>query len=228
MRFSHLAIAVAAIAVGTTANAANLVINGSFDADTTATKINFQGNVTGWTGGAALTFLAPPGSADDPAQYLAVYGPFEDESPDGGNFILADGDPSYSDAFSQTINGLTIGGKYKIDFYQAAGQQLGFTGATTERWSVTFGTENFLSDMFELPEAAVGPWEAQSYTFTATSVSQVLIFLAVGTPGGAPPISMLDGVSLTAVPEPATWALLIGGFAMVGVAARRRRTTVVA
>ncbi len=32
----------------------------------------------------------------------------------------------------------------------------------------------------------------------------------------------------SAVPEPATWALLIGGFAMIGVAARRRRTPVTA
>ncbi len=34
--------------------------------------------------------------------------------------------------------------------------------------------------------------------------------------------------SIAAVPEPATWALMIGGFGMVGFAARRRRTGVVA
>lgn len=32
-----------------------------------------------------------------------------------------------------------------------------------------------------------------------------------------------DDVSLAAVPEPATWALMIGGFAMTGFAMRRRR-----
>jgi hypothetical protein len=31
---------------------------------------------------------------------------------------------------------------------------------------------------------------------------------------------------MVAVPEPATWALLIAGFALVGVTMRRRRTTV--
>jgi hypothetical protein len=56
----------------------------------------------------------------------------------------------------------------------------------------------------------------------------VLTFLAVGTPGGAPPISFLDGVSLTAVPEPASWALMLAGFGLVGLAARRRTTTLAA
>ncbi len=35
-------------------------------------------------------------------------------------------------------------------------------------------------------------------------------------------------VGVPGVPEPATWALMIGGFGMVGAAARRRRTVVAA
>jgi hypothetical protein len=62
-------------------------------------------------------------------------------------------------------------------------------------------------------------------TFTATAATQVLSFLAKGTPGGAPPISFLDGVSLmAAVPEPTSWALMIVGFGAVGATMRRRRT----
>jgi len=221
--------AAAAVAIAAPAGAANLVVNGSFDADTVGTKVNFQGHVTGWTGGANLTFLAPPGSADDLNQYLAVYGPFPATSPDGGNFILADGDPNYSGAFSQTISGLTIGDRYTLSFWQAAGQQYGFTGPTTERWSVSFGGDTQLSALFSLPEAGVGPWEKQTMTFTASAESQVLSFLAQGTPGGAPPISFLDGVSLTAaVPEPATWAMMITGFGAVGGALRRKRTALAA
>jgi hypothetical protein len=221
--------AAAAVAIAAPASAANLVVNGSFDADTVGTKVNFQGHVTGWTGGANLTFLAPPGSADDLNQYLAVYGPFPATSPDGGNFILADGDPNYSGAFSQTISGLTIGDRYTLSFWQAAGQQYGFTGPTTERWSVSFGGDTQLSALFSLPEAGVGPWEKQTMTFTASAESQVLSFLAQGTPGGAPPISFLDGVSLTAaVPEPATWAMMITGFGAVGGALRRKRTVLAA
>ena len=36
----------------------------------------------------------------------------------------------------------------------------------------------------------------------------------------------LDTLSLTAVPEPATWAMMITGFCFVGVAARRRRSAI--
>ena len=102
-------VAVAAMTLGTAAGATNLVVNGSFDADNHGSKVGFSGNVTGWTGGGGLTFLASPGSADDGSQYLAIYGPYPATSPDGGNFILADGDPNYSGAFSQTLNGLTVG-----------------------------------------------------------------------------------------------------------------------
>ncbi len=230
MRFPHLAMAIVAVAgvVGTAHAATNLVVNGSFDADTTASKIQFENHVTGWTGGANLTYLAPPGTADD-GSYLSVYGPFPTTSPDGGNFVLADGDPNYSGVISQTISGLIIGKSYVVNFYQAAGQQLGFTGPTTEQWQVSFGSSSQLSSLFSLPEAGVGPWQAQSMTFTASAVSQVLSFLAVGTPNGAPPISFLDGVSLTAaVPEPATWGLMLVGFGAVGITARRRSNVVAA
>jgi hypothetical protein len=36
----------------------------------------------------------------------------------------------------------------------------------------------------------------------------------------------LDNIKVTAVPEPATWAMLITGFAFVGFTARRRRAVV--
>ena len=82
-----------------------------------------------------------------------------------------------------------------------------------------------LSSLYSLPQGGVGQWQAQRLTFTADATSDVLTFLAVGTPGGAPPISFLDGVSLTAdVPEPAAWALMLLGVVALGGAVRRRRT----
>ena len=72
-------------------------------------------------------------------------------------------------------------------------------------------------------------WVHQTFTFTAASASEVLSFLAVGTPAGVPPFALLDGVTLAAaVPEPSSWALMLGGFAVVGFIARRRRSDPVA
>ncbi|MGH6911978.1 MAG: PEPxxWA-CTERM sorting domain-containing protein, partial [Phenylobacterium sp.] len=63
------------------------------------------------------------------------------------------------------------------------------------------------------------------FNFTATSNSQLLTFLSVGTPSGLPPIALLDGVSLTMVPEPSTWAMMLLGFGGIGAMIRRRRQT---
>jgi hypothetical protein len=201
--------------------AANLVTNGSFENVSVAGKSNFFGNVAGWTGGNNLTFVDFPGTADD-GSYLSVYGPFPSTSPAGGNFVEGDGDPNYSSAISQTLSGLTIGQKVAVSFYQAAGQQVGFTGPTTEQWQVSLGSVSQLSPMFSLAQAGVGGWQKVNLSFTATATSEVLSFLAKGTPGGAPPISFLDGVSATAAPEPATWGMMILGFGMVGLGLRRR------
>jgi hypothetical protein len=38
-------------------------------------------------------------------------------------------------------------------------------------------------------------------------------------------IGQFDGPGIASVPEPASWALLIGGFAFVGTGARRRRSS---
>lgn len=221
-------VAVAAPASATPLPIANLVANGSFESTTATDKTYFNGQVAGWSGGTNLTFIDFPGTADDPSKYLTVYGPFPATSPDGGNFVEADGDPNYSGAIYQTIDGLTVGQQYKLSFYQAAGQQLNFTGPTTEQWQVSFGSETYLSSLYSLPQGGVGPWQAQTMTFTATATSQVLTFLAKGTPGGAPPISFLDGVSMSAVPEPASWGLMIVGFGAMGGAMRRRRAVVAA
>ena len=48
-------------------------------------------------------------------------------------------------------------------------------------------------------------WVTQTLYFTATATTQILSFLAVGTPTGEPPFALLGGVSLDAVPEPSSW-----------------------
>lgn len=76
-------------------------------------------------------------------------------------------------------------------------------------------------------------WQTYSYTFTAfASVSRLVFASADFSPFGP----ALDNVSVVAdgggagstVPEPATWAMLVIGFGMVGVSVRNRRPRVTA
>ena len=64
-------------------------------------------------------------------------------------------------------------------------------------------------------------WTQGLYNFTATGTSTTLSFAALnGVNGGG---AMLDNVSVSAVPEPAEWAMLLSGIGLVGWAAKRRR-----
>lgn len=58
--------------------------------------------------------------------------------------------------------------------------------------------------------------------FVADATTATLSFLAQGSPQGVPPFSLLDGVSGSAVPESATWAMMIAGLGLVGGALRFR------
>jgi hypothetical protein len=67
-------------------------------------------------------------------------------------------------------------------------------------------------------------WQSQTFNYVATSSSEVLSFLAVGTPTGTPPFSLLDGVSMNdvSVPEPTAIVAMFAGTIGLGVFARRR------
>lgn len=62
-----------------------------------------------------------------------------------------------------------------------------------------------------------------SFSFTANNVSSLVMSNAVGT-FGLSTLTFDSGV----VPEPASWAMLISGFGLVGAVARRRRNVVAA
>lgn len=67
-------------------------------------------------------------------------------------------------------------------------------------------------------------WIDFSYSFIANSTATTLAFTSTAlTPSGP----ALDNVRISAVPEASTWAMLIAGFGLVGVASRRRRVRTV-
>ena len=234
--------ALAVTAYTAPAAAANLVTNGSFSNSTFAANSEFGASfggqgVTGWTSAASNAFniyfvggtqSTVNAASRFPSEPQRFYSTFNTLSPDGGNFVALDGDSDFRGALTQTITGLTTGSVYNLSFYWAAGQFVNRTGATTEQLQVGFGGTNQLTGILSIPTGGFSGWKTVNMQFTAGGTSQVLSFLSLGTPNGLPPFAALDGVSLTAVPEPATWALLLTGFGMVGFAARRRRTSAVA
>jgi hypothetical protein len=155
---------------------------------------------------------------------------FTGSSPDGGSFMVLDGDPGFTGPFSQTIDGLNVGSSYKLSFWWAGGELSNRTGYTSITLTGTFGSDPFSTPTFNnsKPSGVAGDfsgWQLVSFTFKASAASQVLSFLASGTAPtpNLPPVAFLDGVSLTAVPEPATWGMMILGFGALGAVARRRR-----
>lgn len=226
--------AVIALGSAQTAGAANLVVNGDFESNGGPGQIGYNTAATGWNidpaASSSYTFLFASGTADGPGangQYgnLQLWGPgngsangLPASSPGAGYYIAQD--PAFQTAaIQQTITGLTPGQKYNLSFYWGGAQQYGFTGPTFEGWQVSLGAQTFSTPTLNNASHGFTGWQSESFTYTATSASEVLSFFAVGGPPGVPPFAVLDGVSMvSAVPEPSTVLagasavlLLVGG-----------------
>ena len=145
------------------------------------------------------------------------------DPPLGGNTIAIDGDSHYTSILSQSIAGLNVGQTYILQFYQAASQQVGLSGATTEQWQVSLGGGGTqISALMSTPSRSATGWQQVTMSFVASAASEVLQFVALGTPSGEPPVCLLGDVSLVvSVPEPATLVMVAAG--VLGVLTLRRR-----
>ncbi len=100
----------------------------------------------GWSGGGGLIFI--DGQADNESAadggYLPTYGnPIGDIT---GNYVEADGNPSFESGFDYSVTGLIPGQQYTLSFYQGASEQttfgynnyLGKITPTTNQWIVSW------------------------------------------------------------------------------------------
>lgn len=106
--------------------------------------------------------------------------------------------------------------------------------ATGDVYTITDGANGILaSTSFSTDGAAVEDYFGTSWTNTSYSRLSLLLnagsysITVAGDCGGGCPAGLAVRLDSVAVPEPATWGLMIVGFGLVG-ATMRRRTTVAA
>ena len=110
------------------------------------------------------------------------------------------------------------------------------TGAPTDLLNITCisGFSCIPNDLFGFTSGAEGvivagstAWTTYSLSFLPVQSGTLVLGFSSSSADNVGPL--LDNVLVSqAVPEPASWAMLIAGFGLVGAAARRRRITVAA
>lgn len=201
-----IAAAIASAGLATGATAATIVNNGSFES-----------GLSGWTAtgggttpGIGITVITTGGTnstgyGDNVANFNGTHAAF---------FV----DDNAVESLSQSVN-LVGGTKYAVSFAlyataSGANNPFGFSLTSALGGSV-------LSTLTDTA-VTVGNWTDYVYTFTApTTTSYMLGFDFSSGPMPAKDV-LLDGVSISAVPEPATWAMMILGFLGLGFLGYRK------
>ncbi len=220
----------------------NFVQNGNFSQSGFGTNYNYEFSTTNndatavpdWTGNNGFNLYFWAGTQDSASGCAHTrfgdcqnyFWPTMTALTPTSNFVAMDGDQTAGSnlqgGLSQQINGLTAGQTYYVSFDWGGSQLQNRSGATTEQLQVSLGSQTFKTGVLNNASGGFTGWFNQGFTFTATSASEVLAFLAIGTPAGQPPIVVLDDVSLV-LPEPGSLGVMVAGLAAVGVLVRRRR-----
>lgn len=165
-------------------------------------------NITGWTvGGNSVDYI----------------GSFWQASAGVRSVDLAGTGPGTLSQMLTTVIGQLYSVTFDISKNPDAGQvpRLGTASAAGQSLALSYSAPNTRANMM---------WQTVSFSFVALTQSTLLTFAADG-PSSANGSGLqafglaIDNVSVVAAPEPATWALMILGFGIVGSALRRRRRT---
>lgn len=189
-------------ALAATPAAAAVVFSDNFDSYSPASAVPWNGNSV-WTTGNSVD--------------LVKSGEFNLTCAGGsGNCVDLSGDRagSISKVFALAA------GTYSLSFAYT-GNQLDAFGGPFPQTGFNFSVGSLTGSVGPLTNNSTA-FTTYTGTFTSTGAPVTLTF-AQQLGGNQFRGSILDNVSISAVPEPAAWALMIAGFGLVGGATRARR-----
>ena len=230
MKFLAIAALCSAGLACSAAGAQNLLVNGSFEqfnadhpfapgGDDTQQFLPGSTGILGWTvtSGTDIALTGPTNP----------YGDFASD----GNYSLdltgyADGNPF--GGVSQTI-ATVVGQHYRLTFDLGNNVRYENENFGSILLASAGSTSQTFTNLAYDPNLQVETWATETLDFVATG-SSTLITLHGGASGAQQAAIGLDNVRVEAiaggVPEPASWALMLGGFGMVGGALRSRKRAV--
>jgi choice-of-anchor C domain-containing protein len=190
--------------------ATNLVTNGSFESDVFANPfgtLSASNAITGWSlSGGTVDAISTYWTAQQGANSLDLFG------------------NDRSSTLSQSIT--TMAGQlYKVSYWQSYNPDKAFSG---EKVVLSVNNGPAFSQTYTnspVPTRSAMAWQQASTSFTATGASTLLTFSGTSTDTACCWGPAFDNVSVTAVPEPGEWALLMAGLSTVGLIVRRRRNS---
>lgn len=179
------------------------IINGSFEWGTDPLSITHLNagdtSITGWTiGGNSIDYVGGWWMAQDGVRSIDLSG-------------------SGAGNIAQAIN-TVIGRKYTVSFYLSGNSDAGPLVKSMRAQASGSAAQTYTFNATHSTHVAMG-WLPATYAFTATSASTTLRFASLNEGVAGP---ALDNVTIAAVPEAGTWAMMVGGFGMLGGTLRRR------